>query len=106
MQERACGGSIADSASDESLRDERMQTQRRERCGDFDGVRVEPVGDGFHVGQARCACDLWLRRFPILGVFDEFLFYLRPVVQIGRVEIGIVGPDQCSHFGVESYLVE
>lgn len=47
-----------------------------------------------------------LRRFPLLRVFNEFLFYLRPVVQIGGIEIGVIRPDQCLYFGIESHLVE
>lgn len=47
-----------------------------------------------------------LRRFPRLRVLNEPLFYLGPVVQIGGIEVGVVRPNQCPHFGVESHLVE
>ena len=49
---------------------------------------------------------LQLGRFPLLSMFDEFFADFRPVMQIRRVEISIVGPNQCADFGIKSYLVE
>jgi len=38
-------------------------------------------------------CNRVLCNFPLLRVSNEFLFYLRPVMQIGGIEIGVVRPD-------------
>ena len=54
----------------------------------------------------RCTRGLQLGRCPLLSMFNEFVANFGPVVQIGGVEICIVGPDQSSYFGVEAYLVE
>jgi hypothetical protein len=55
---------------------------------------------------AQSLCWVSLRISPSQGMFNEPLFYLRPVMQVGRIEIGIVRPYQRSNFRIQSNLEE